>query len=110
MPRSSVTSRTQRSLTRQSPAATNVPDVFLHPALTMNRPKVSSGECGMPGRPSHVYWDSSVPLAYINGDSGRLPMLDALLEELGASDGPRRIATSVAARQAALVVADSNPT
>ncbi len=64
----------------------------------------------MPGRPSYIYWDSSVPLAYINGDSGRLPMLDALPEELEASNAARRIATSVAARQAALVVADSNPT
>ena len=43
------------------------------------------------------YWDSSVFLAYINGEPARLPTIDALLAEIEA-DNQRRIFTSTIAR------------
>jgi predicted nucleic acid-binding protein len=44
-----------------------------------------------------LYWDSSVFLAYINGEIRRLSTIDALLEEIERNEG-RRIFTSTISR------------
>jgi len=51
----------------------------------------------MPTDTPPLYWDSSVFLAYINGEQGRLPVIDALLAEIEADDD-RRIFTSTITR------------
>jgi hypothetical protein len=36
----------------------------------------------MPGKARRVYWAANLFLSYINGDSDRLPTLDALVKAL----------------------------
>jgi predicted nucleic acid-binding protein len=40
----------------------------------------------MPGKARRVYWDANLYLSYLNGDSDRLPTLDALVKALRTTD------------------------
>ncbi len=47
-----------------------------------------------PSSRNKIYWDACVWLSYINGISGRLPILDALLAESASDKGDITIVTS----------------
>lgn len=49
----------------------------------------------MPGNPQLIYWDSCVFLSYINADVTRIDILDAILHEIQASNGVKKIVTSI---------------
>jgi predicted nucleic acid-binding protein len=51
----------------------------------------------MPNDKPPLYWDSSVFLAYVNGEQARLPVIDSLLDEI-ERDENRRIFTSTVSR------------
>jgi predicted nucleic acid-binding protein len=51
----------------------------------------------MPNDSPSPYWDSSVFLAYINGEPARLPIIDSLLHEIEQEES-RRIYTSTISR------------
>jgi predicted nucleic acid-binding protein len=48
----------------------------------------------MPDQRQRVYWDANVWLAYVNGESDRLPILDALLADSSSPKGGIEIYTS----------------
>ena len=48
----------------------------------------------MPTRREWLYWDSNVFLSYFNAENPRIQVLDALLQEMRASQGCRMIITS----------------
>ena len=52
----------------------------------------------MPSRPEFIYWDSSVFLSYINAYPGRVSVLDAILDDIHRSNGPKKIVTSILAK------------
>ena len=49
----------------------------------------------MPNIRKLIYWDSTVWLAYINGESERLPVIDSILAESASDKGKCRLYTSV---------------
>jgi hypothetical protein len=52
----------------------------------------------MPTQPTLIYWDSCVFLYYLDRDSDKLPVLDAVLNNVERSAGNRRIVTSTVAK------------
>ena len=49
----------------------------------------------MPGRVQLIYWDSCVFLSYINAESERIDILDAVFEDIMKSNGEKKIVTSI---------------
>lgn len=49
----------------------------------------------MPDSSQLIYWDACCFTSYINGDVGRLPVLEAILDEVQADKGKSIIVTSV---------------
>lgn len=45
----------------------------------------------MPNEPQLIYWDSCVVIAYLNNEPGRIPTLEAILNEVGKSDGKGKL-------------------
>jgi predicted nucleic acid-binding protein len=55
-----------------------------------------------------LYWDSSVFLAYINGEQARLPIIDALLDEIEHDEARRVFTSSISQVEVAFATSEAN--
>ena len=55
----------------------------------------------MPGSPPRVYWDSCVFLSYFNGDTDRLPQIEALLKSASADNAIEIVTSTISITEVA---------